>query len=62
MNHTFNLFIARGLRQVGQHGPGEIHAVRFFERSEVDAMIDRNEIQDGMSLTALLMWMRRPSL
>ena len=60
--HTFNLFVARGLNQVGQHDPGEIHAVRFFDRAEVEAMIDRNEIQDGMSLTALLVWMRRRDL
>ena len=56
--HTFNLFVARGLRKVGAHDPGEIHAVRFFDRAEIDAMIDRNEIQDGMSLTALLIWSR----
>jgi ADP-ribose pyrophosphatase len=62
MSHTFNLFVARGLRKVGAHDPGEIHAVRFFDRTEINAMIDRNEIQDGMSLTALLMWMRRAPL
>ena len=62
MSHTFNLFLARGLRQVGRHDPAEIHAVRFFERADLDVMIDRGEIQDGMSLTALLMWMRRSSL
>ena len=57
--HTFNLFLARGLRKVGEHDPGEIHAVRFFDRAEINAMIDRNEIQDGMSLTALLVWLRQ---
>jgi 8-oxo-dGTP pyrophosphatase MutT (NUDIX family) len=62
MSHTFNLFVARGLRKVGEHDPEEIHAVRFFDRAEVDAMIDRNELQDGMSLTAVLMWMRRRPL
>lgn len=57
--HTFNLFVASGLRKIGDHDPGEIHAVRFFARDEVEAMIDRNEIQDGMSLTALLIWLRK---
>ena len=57
--HTFNLFVARGLRKVGEHDPAEIHAVRFCDRAEIEAMIDRNEIQDGMSLTALLVWLRR---
>jgi len=33
--------------------------VRLFERSEIEAMLARNEIVDGMSLTALMMWMRK---
>jgi ADP-ribose pyrophosphatase len=60
MNHTFNLFLARGLRKVGECDPDEIHAVRFFERAEIESMLARGEIQDGMSLTALLLWLRRP--
>lgn len=57
--HTFHLFAGRGLRQVGRPDANEIHAVRFFDRAEVETMIDRNEIEDGMSLTALLIWMRK---
>ncbi|MGB7160642.1 MAG: NUDIX hydrolase [Tepidisphaeraceae bacterium] len=56
---TFNLFVARGLSKVGEHDADEIHAVRWFTRGEIEAMIARNEIMDGMSLTSLLLWLRR---
>jgi 8-oxo-dGTP pyrophosphatase MutT (NUDIX family) len=59
MTHTFNLFTARGLRQIADPDPNEIHAIRFVTRVEIESMLDRNEIQDGMSLTALLLWLRR---
>jgi len=59
MAQTFNLFVATGLRKVGEHDPGEIHSVHFFERRELESMLDRGEIADGMTLTALLVWMRR---
>ena len=58
MSVTFHLFHGRGLRQVGAHDPNEIHAVRLVDRGEIEAMIARNEIVDGMSLTALMIWMR----
>ena len=58
MSHTFNLFTATGLRKVADPDPDEIHAIRFFARPEVEAMLGRNEIQDGMSLTAILLWLR----
>ncbi len=59
MSHTFHLFTARGLRRVGNPDAKEIHGIRFFTRDEIEAMLDRGEIQDGMSLTALLVWMRQ---
>jgi 8-oxo-dGTP pyrophosphatase MutT (NUDIX family) len=58
-SQTFNLFVGRGLRQVGGHDPKEIHEVRFVDRGEIEAMLARNEIVDGLSLTALLMYLRR---
>jgi ADP-ribose pyrophosphatase len=60
MTARFNLFVGRGLRKVGDHDPAEIHAVQLFPRDEIEAMIARNEIVDGMSLTALLLWLRKP--
>jgi ADP-ribose pyrophosphatase len=59
MSHTFNLFTATGLRKIADPDPNEIHAIRFFTRAEIETMLDRNEIQDGMSLTAILLWLRR---
>jgi len=59
MNVAFHVFHGRGLKKIGTHDPAEIHAVRLFERSEIEAMLARNEIVDGMSLTALMMWMRK---
>jgi 8-oxo-dGTP pyrophosphatase MutT (NUDIX family) len=59
MSVAFHLFHGRGLKKVGAHDPAEIHAVRLFERREIEAMLARNEIVDGMSLTALMMWMRK---
>lgn len=58
MSHTFNLFTARGLEKVADPDPNEIHAIRFFGRDEIERMIGRNEIEDGMTLTALLVWLR----
>lgn len=59
MSIAFHLFHGRGLKKIGTHDPAEIHAVRLFERGEIESMIARNEIVDGMSLTALMMWMRK---
>jgi NADH pyrophosphatase NudC (nudix superfamily) len=44
---------------MGQRDPNEIHEVRFFTRAEIDALIAHNEIVDGLSLTGLLMWLRK---
>ena len=58
-DQTFHLFVARGVEEMGGRPDGEIHAVRFFTRTGVNDLLDRNEIVDGMSLTALLMWLRK---
>jgi 8-oxo-dGTP pyrophosphatase MutT (NUDIX family) len=59
MTVKFHLFAGRGLRKVGEHDPADIHDVRFFEASDIKAMIARNEIVDGMTLTALLLWLSK---
>lgn len=53
-DQTFNLFVARTTEKIGEHDPKEIHAIRWFERSEIEEMIARNELVDGMSLMAIL--------
>jgi len=61
-DQTFHLFVAHGLTEIGGDGeadPDEINEVRFFTPQQIDALIARNEILDGMSLTGLLMWLRR---
>jgi len=58
-NQTFHLFVAGGIEGPAVADDNEIHAVRWFSRGEVEAMLARNEIVDGMSLVALLMWLRK---
>ncbi len=58
-DQTFHLFIAHGLTRVGETDGDEINQARFFSRKEIDQLIARNEILDGMSLAGLLMWLRR---
>jgi ADP-ribose pyrophosphatase len=57
VEQTFNLFAATGLHQSGHHDPDEILDVRFVPRPEIEAMLAANEITDGMTLTALLLWL-----
>ena len=54
---TFNLFIASSLTRVGEPDVREIHDLRWFSRSEIEQLISTGEQVDGMSLTALLMWL-----
>lgn len=58
-DQTFHLFVARGVTDLGTRPDNEIHATRFFTRTAVNDLLDRNEIVDGMSLTGLLMWLRK---
>ncbi len=56
-NQTFRLFRARGLREAKGMLAGEIHEVRWFARSEIETMLERNELLDGLTLVALLTWL-----
>lgn len=58
-SQTFNLFVGRNLRKVGDFDPKEIHSIDFLDRQTVEAMIARNEVKDGLSLTALLLYLRQ---
>src|SRR5437016_5068554 len=57
-NQTFHLFIARGLSEIGQRLPGEIHDVRWFSRQEIERMVERGEVMDGLTLVGLMVWLR----
>ena len=57
-NQTFHLFLALGLSEIGPRVPGEIHDVRWFTRDEIEQMLERGEILDGLTMVGLLKWMR----
>ncbi len=53
-NQVFHLFLARNVRRLGEiEDTNEVQGLRAFKLAEVRGMIARNEILDGMSLTAL---------
>jgi 8-oxo-dGTP pyrophosphatase MutT (NUDIX family) len=58
-SQTFNLFVAGGLERVGEPDAMEIHATRWTARAEIEQMLSAGEQVDGMTLTALLIWLRR---
>jgi len=54
-NQEFILFLARGLERVSAvEDTNEVDEARWFSRHEIRAMMKRNEILDGMSVTGLL--------
>jgi ADP-ribose pyrophosphatase len=58
-SQTFNLFVGQSLTRVGDYDPKEILAIRWFTRADVETLIDDGEMVDGMSVTALLVWLRK---
>jgi ADP-ribose pyrophosphatase len=60
-DQTFHLFLATGLtKSPAPPATTEIHDTGLFTRHEVESLLKQNEILDGMSLTALLLWLCRP--
>jgi 8-oxo-dGTP pyrophosphatase MutT (NUDIX family) len=61
-NMTFYLFVATGVHRVGQiEDVNETIRMQWFEPDEIRAMIRRNEIVNGLTLTALLWHFLAPS-
>ena len=58
-NKQFQIVFCKAGEQTGQPDPDEISEVRWFSRSEIEEMIDRGELDDGLGLTALLLWLRK---
>jgi 8-oxo-dGTP pyrophosphatase MutT (NUDIX family) len=53
-NQTFNIFVARGVSRFGEiEDTNEVMGLKWFSSAEVRTLIARNEILDGLSLTAL---------
>ncbi len=62
-NQRFELFLAEDPVRVGEMAdPREVISTRWFDKQEVLAMIRRNEIVDGLSLTPLLLLLVRDML
>ncbi len=56
-NHYFNVYIARGLKQVSESfDTDEVSEIRWFSLDEILKMIIENEIVDGFTTTAILMY------
>jgi 8-oxo-dGTP pyrophosphatase MutT (NUDIX family) len=54
-NQVFHVFAARGVEQVGDvEDTTEVSGLQWFTPDQVRAMVSRNEILDGLSLTGLL--------
>jgi 8-oxo-dGTP pyrophosphatase MutT (NUDIX family) len=59
-NLTFHIYVGRELRRVGElTDTNEIMRVAWFTPDEVWAMIEANEIRDGLALTGLLWYLAR---
>jgi len=58
-NKQFHVVFSKAGEQTGQPDPNEISEVRWFSRQEVEGLIDRGELDDGLGLTALLLWLRK---
>jgi len=58
-NKQFLIVFCKVGEKTGQPDPDEISEVRWFNRQEVEGLIDRGELDDGLGLTALLLWLRR---
>ena len=53
-NQTFHIFVAQGVTCAGEiEDTNEVLGLKWFSCEEVRALIARNEILDGLSLTAL---------
>lgn len=60
-NKHFLVVFCKAGERTGTFDPDEISEVSWFTRDEIERMIDLGEIEDGLGLTALLMWLRESS-
>lgn len=57
-NKLFQVVFCRAGERTGSFDPNEISEVAWFSRAEVEGLIARGEMSDGLGLTALLFWLR----
>lgn len=58
-NKLFHIVFCEAGHQTGTFDPNEISEVSWFSRIEIEEMIDNHRIEDGLGLTALLLWLRK---
>jgi len=58
-NKQFQIVFCKAGDQIGQPDPDEISEIRWFSREDIKALIARGEMEDGLGLTALLLWLRQ---
>ena len=58
-NKLFHVVFCKAGGQTGNFDPDEISEVAWFSRQQIESMIDRGELEDGLGLTALLLWLRK---
>ncbi len=54
-DHRFHILTADGAEKAGEHDPNEASQVAWLTAPEVRVAIERGEVPDGLSLTALLL-------
>lgn len=57
-NKKFMIVFCKAGIETGVFDANEISEVRWFNRGEIEALIDSGELEDGFGLTALLLWLR----
>jgi len=61
-NKQFLIVFCKSGEKTRQPDPDEISEVRWFTRQEIEDLIERGELDDGLGLTALLLWLRQTQL
>ena len=56
-NQTFHIFHCSAVERKQKFDPNEISAIRWFTQGEIREMIREQVVQDGYTLTALLLWL-----
>jgi ADP-ribose pyrophosphatase len=58
-NKQFLIVFCKAGDHTGQPDSDEISEVRWFTRQEVEGLIEQGELDDGLGLTSLLLWLRK---
>jgi len=60
-NKLFYIVYCKAIERIQEFDENEVSETRWFTRDEVKQMIKEKSISDGLSLTALLLWLRDDS-